>query len=508
MKRSFLVGIFVLLTVAFLAFNLNADAGAPAQDPTPKPTRARTRAPKPTPTAGATATIDATLPVADDTDAEAAIEIAPTAPGPMTSQILVFNPDSAAATVQIDIYNTGGVVVYTTTVTVEKKGAKLVSLPGSLGTNFQGGAQISSDKNVQAIVLGANSNKNARDAYEGANTPALDVTLPFVRHLAANTQNTILAIQNTTGNSANVAMTFYNTDGTTAKVQNALVAAHQVVYYNTNTLFATPPFLGSARVVSDQNIAVAIETLYYKDTAAFLGMVASDMDTSVYLNQAQRKVNGGSVASNWSEIFARNNGNAATDITIDFYAPTGALVTSQTAAAVAPKGMAQFVLSDAAFAALGSNYNGWAKISSTGQPLAVSALQVLSKGKRMYGNNGLANARTSSSYVCGDAERNTTQSSHLAILNTDSAATAKIQVRLYKNDTGGKAASYKVNIPPNTLVNVLLSDTAFAAAGTDYQGMALVEAKGTSAPKLVVTVNNPYGSSKLTGTTGYACTGM
>lgn len=506
MKRTFLVGLIALVVMAFLASGLIADAGAPAQAPTPKPTRDRTRTLKKTAVPAPTSAAGDTLPDNEDSDAEAAIEINPTAPGAMTSQILVFNPEGSAATVQIDIYNSAGAVAYTTTVTVAKKGAKLVTLPGSLGSNFQGGAQVSSDKNVQAIVLGANANKSARDAYEGSTTPALDVTLPFVRHLAASTQNAVLAIQNTTANPANVGLTLYETNGTTAKQENAVIAAHQVVYFNTNTLFASPPFIGSARVVSDQNVAVAMQSLYYKDTAAFLGMVAGEMDTTVYLNQAQRKVNGASVVTNWSEIFARNNGTDPTDITIDFYASTGGLVTSQTATEVPPDGMAPFLLSE--IATLGNNYNGWVKISSTGQPLAVSALQVLSKGKRMYGNNGLANTQTSQSYICGDVERNTTQTSHLSILNTDALTTAKVQVRLFNQDTGAKVVTYKLNIPPNTLTNVLLSDAAFAAAGTAYQGMALVEAKGAAGPKLVVTANNPYGNPKLTGTIGYTCTRM
>ncbi len=498
MKRFLLVGIFAALLIAFTAANYPVAAQEPA--PTPKPTRARTRVPKATPIP------QPAPPLVDETEAEEAIEISPTAPGPMTSQILIFNPDAAgAATVQIDIYNTSGVVAYTTTVNVSKNGAKLVTLPGSLGVNFQGGAQISSDKNVQALVVGANSNKKARDSYEGANAPALNVTLPFVRHLAASTQNAILAIQNTTANSANVSLMLYNPDGTTAYQQNPVIAAHQVVYFNTDTLIPSGTFLGSARVVSNQNIAVAMQALYYQDTAAFLGMTANETDTSIFLNQAQRKINSSSVATNWSEIFARNNGTNPTNVTIDFYATTGALVTSQTATNVAPNGMTQFMLNDAAFSALGDSYNGWAKITSSGEPLAVSALQVLSKGKRLYGGNGLANSQTSSRYVCGDAQRAATQNSRISILNTDGAATAKVQVRLYDKDSGAKLATFKVNVAPNSLSEILLSDSAFSAAGTEYQGMAIVEAKGATPPKIVVTVNNPYGSSKLTGTTGYTC---
>lgn len=503
MKRIFLLLLFAALALGFLASGLNAHA-SPVQDPTPKPTRVRTRIPKKTPPPAATPTPDTSA----DTQAEESAAIPPTSPGAMTSQVLVFNPDPAGdATVQLDVYNTAGAVSYSTTTTVARNGAKLVTLPGSLGSNFQGGAQISSDKNVQAIVIGSNVSKSALDAYEGSNTPALDVTLPFLRHLTPTTQNSILSIQNTTATTANITLTLYNSDGSTATQQNAALAAHQIVYYNTNSLINTPPFVGSARVTSDQNVAVAMQTLYFQDTAALSGMTADEMDTTVYLNQAQRKVNGASIVTNWSEIFAHNNGTNPTDITIEFYSPSGALVTSQTASAVAVNGTAQFNLSDAGFAALGNNFNGWAKITSSNnpQPLAVAALQVLKRGKQLYGTNGIANTGTSTRYVCGDAERNTTENSSISILNLDAVASPRVQIKLFDPTTGAKVAAYTVKVAPNSVSTVLLSATNFANAGTTYQGMAIVQAKGATPPQLIVTVNNPYANPKPTGTSGYTC---
>lgn len=518
MKRTLIFGILALL-VLVLAQSFIADAGSPAKKATPtaeatkKPKRERTRTPKVTPTAEVAATPAPPPLDPEAADEEDAAEISPTAPGAMTSQILVFNPDSSgAATVQIDIYNTAGVVAYTTVENVAKNGAKLITLPSSLGSNFQGGAQISSDKNVQAIAIGANANKTARDSYEGAGAPSVDVALPFVRHLTPDTQNTIIAIQNTTGFQANVTLTLYDTGGLAAKTQPAVVDPHQVVYFNTNSLFPNPPFLGSARVTSDQNVAVAMQSLYYKDTSAFLGMNAGDTDTIVFLNQAQRKINGANVPTNWSEIFVRNNStNNPTDVTVEFYTAAGAFVTSHTISGVPANGMAQFLLNDLnepAYSPLGSSYSGWAKITSSGEKLAVSALQVLNKGKRLYGGNGLAGSNTSTRYFCGDADRTTTQTSRISILNTESAATAKVQLFLYNPDTGAKILKYKTSIAPNAQADVLLSDAAFAAAGSSYQGMAMVRAQGTAPAKLIVTVSNPYGNPKLSGTTGYNCTGI
>lgn len=483
------------------------------RDPIRQATRRATRGLEPLITPEATATTERVDETGNDAAKDAAAEdalaedaaINPVTPGVMTSQIVIFNPDtSGAATVRVEVYNSGGVVAFSRNLNVSANGAQLVTLPSSLGTNFQGGAQISSDKNVQAIVVGSNATKTARDSYEGTMAPALDVILPFVRHLAANTQNTVLAIQNTTDSAATVAARFYHLDGSTANTQNLNIAAHQSVYLNTNTLFPGGTFVGSARITSNQNIAVAAQTLYYKDTAALTGISASDGDSTLFLNQAERKVKANGVAVNWSEIFVRNIGANATSVTLDFYSSAGVLVTSSPATAVAPNGLAQFLLNDAAFAALGNSYSGWVKIRSSGEVLTAVSLQAFDKGKRLYRVNAPANSVLGNRYVCGDTSRMTTQNSRISILNTDGAVNARVLVRLYDKTTGAKVVQTKVRIAPNSAGTVLLSDSRFAAAGTNYQGMTLVQTKGTPA-KLVVTVDNPYGSTKPLGTSSYAC---
>lgn len=472
-------------------------------------TRRATRGLEPLITPEATATTERVDEGGTDaeTDADAAA-INPVTPGVMTSQIVIFNPDtSGAATVRVEVYNAGGGVAYSRTLNVSANGAQLVTLPASLGTNFQGGAQISSDKNVQAIVVGSNANKTARDSYEGTMAPAPDVILPLVRHLAANTQNTILAIQNTTDSAAGVTARFYDLNGFNVSTQNLSIAGHQSAYLNTNTLFPAGTFVGSARITSNQNhnIAVAAQTLYYKDTAALSGISASDGDSILFLNQAERKVKANGIALNWSEIFVRNNGANATSVTLDFYSPAGAPVTSVTSATpVAPNGTAPFLLNDAAFAGLGDNYSGWVKIRSGGENLTAVSLQAFDKGKRLYRVNAPSDRVLGNRYVCGDTSRMTTQNSRISILNTDGAVNARVLVRLYDKTTGAKIVQTKVRIAPNSVGTVLLSDSKFAAAGTNYQGMTLVQTKGTPA-KLVVTVDNPYGSAKPSGTSGYAC---
>ncbi|HZQ10511.1 MAG TPA: DUF5719 family protein [Anaerolineae bacterium] len=485
---------------------------APTRKPTRQPTRTPTRTPKPkntpatnTPTSTETPSPE---PVAEPPEERIdAPEINPVSPGAMTSQVLIFNPDTTGdATVQLDVYDSSGSVAYTTSQTVKPHGAKLISLPSSLGANFQGGAMVSSDKNVQAIVINANATNRARDAYEGSNAPATDIILPFVRHLAANTQNSIIAIQNTTDTAANASITLYNSDGSTANQQNANIAAHKSLYLNTNTLFPNNTFTGSARITADQNLAVALQTLYFKDTAALQGINANNSDTTLYLTQVEHKISINNVPINWSEIFARNNGSNPTDITLNLYTSGGALKSSQTISSVPSGGSAQFILKDNSFANLGSNYIGYAKITSSGESLSVAALEALNKGNRLYATNAQPNTQLAPRYVCGDTSRSKSQNSTLSILNTDGAKTANTIIRLFNKNSGAKIMQYKIKIAPNTLANVNLSSSSFAALGSNYQGMAIVLASGAAPPNLVVTVSNPYSNPNLIGTTGYTCT--
>jgi hypothetical protein len=91
------------------------------------------------------------------------------------------------------------------------------------------------------------------------------------------------------------------------------------------------------------------------------------------------------------------------------------------------------------------------------------------------------------------------------ILNTDPGRKAKVLVRLFDQSTGAKVAQTKVKIPAHSVSTLLLSSDAFANAGANYQGMAVIWAKGANPPALVVAANNPFRDPKLKGTTGYNC---
>lgn len=504
MKRLLLFGILSLAALALLFSNLPLTDNALAQTaPTATTRPTRVRPPKATPTPEPTETAEP-----DESDAEADAELAPVAPGAMTSQIVVFNPDTTgSATVQIDIYKGDGTVAYTTTEFLSPNGAKIITLPNSLGANFQGSAVISSDKNVQALAVSASANNSARDAYEGWSAPATNLIFPFARHLANDTQNNIVAIHNPNASSANVTLTFYNTDGSQAHQQNAVIPARQPFYLNTNDIFPSATFTGSITLEANQEIAAALQARYTKDTAALRARTVDEQDTRVYLNRVERKINAKGVPQNWSEIFARNSGTNATDITVEFFTNAGASLGAQTVTGVPANGAAQFLLNTDTFASLGNNFVGWAQVSSSGEPLGVSALSVLNKGKSLMGVDGLANSQLNTRYVCGNTARSATENTQLTLLNTE-ARNAKVVVRLFDPNTGAKLAQTTFKLTPNAATTVKFSDALFAGAGSNFVGMTLVQAKGATPPKIIAMVSNPFGSSKQIGTTGYLCSAL
>ena len=174
---------------------------------TPVPRRTRTATPLPTVT-----DVGDDISPGDVSDSSVdAAAAAPISPGTMTSSIFVFNPDTSTATVGITIIKSDGTTAYTfPTFTVAANGAVAKSLPSSIKSPFAGSAVVSSDKNVQAFVTDSNENKPARDEYEGTLSPNANLVLPLVRHLAPNTQNSIIAVQNTGNASADITLQLYN----------------------------------------------------------------------------------------------------------------------------------------------------------------------------------------------------------------------------------------------------------------------------------------------------------
>lgn len=487
----------------------NPSPSSTAASPTSQPPTSVPATPSPLP---ATATPSPAPPTATPApsidnaavDNVASLDAAPTSPGAMSSQIIIINPDTTgAATVGISIRNSVGAEVYATTVPVSKNGARVVTLP-SLGT-FNGSAVISSDKNVQAMVTDANASQTARDLYEGSSATAQAITLPLFRHLAQNTGNSIIAVQNTSNTAANVTLSYYDQAGNVTALSPTSVQPLASVYFNTNSIsFPTSPFIGSAKITADQNIAAAEQTLFAKDTASFRGLTASDEGTTLYVPVIERRVNVNGVPNAWSETYVRNNGIAATNISVQYYSSAGAPVGNPvTHSGVQPNGLAQFITKDLGFEFLGS-FTGSAQVTAS-QPISLYSLEALGKGGLLYGVSGLTDAQTGTRFACGDTFRSATQNSKINILNTGGAP-ATVRVRLFDKNSGANLKAVKfTNIPSHSVLTVSLADATYAAAGTSFEGLAVVNSLAPAQP-LAVSVNTPYSSAgKSISITAYDC---
>jgi hypothetical protein len=332
--------------------------------------------------------------------------------------------------------------------------------------------------------------------------------LPFVRHLAPTKQNSLIAVQNTSSGPANITLNLYDPGGNlvAAPTTNG-VAPLATAYFDTGTLFPAGTFLGSAEISAGGTIALAgsEQTRYLKDTASFQALTPADEGSTLYVGFVERQRNTAGVPLRWTELYARNDGSSPTDIRLQFYSAAGVLMSaaSKTRTQVPPKGLAQFLTNAAEFSLLTKTttyFKGWAVLTSgnSPQPLSLYALSARSSGTQLFGTSGFA--ATGTQFACGDLLRYSSpaQNSTLNLVNTGGTA-ATVTVQLYKPTTGGGAGKKTLAVGAHRLVSLVLTDSAFAGAGTTFEGLGVVTSSG---PPLLVSVFSPYGSG---GLTSYNC---
>lgn len=449
---------------------------------------------------------------------EPAAPAGPINPGNMTSRIFIFNLDTAnAATVGITFYKPDGTSAGSIApFTIPANGAAAKALPGTITTiPFKGSALVSSNRNVQAFVTDSNGNNTARDEYDGTGSPSPNLVLPFVRHLAPNTQNSIIAVQNTGNAPANITLQLYQPNGSLGPSQT-LTAVPPLAsrYFDTGSNFGlSAPFTGSAEISSSGGVALAggEQTRYMQDTASFRALSSADDAPTLYVGFVERRRNSTGTPISWSEIYVRNDGGSATDITAKFYSAAGVQMSGLPTTAtfrpgVQPNGQASFVTKNPGFQSLTppstAYFKGWAMITSSGsQPLSLYSLEAQNSGNRLFGTNGVT--ATGNKFACGDTFRYTSpsQNSQINIVNPNSTA-ASVTVKLYKQNgsTGSTGWTKTLSVPARRLVTFALSDAAFNAVGSTFEGLAVVTATGQ---KVFATV---YTAFPAGGITSYTCT--
>lgn len=488
------------------------------------PTDTNTVEASPTPTESDQATETATLelsvtPTMTET-AQATITPTPTtapvvkafAPGPMTSHIVMTNPGNRAANVQVSIISTGGTSVFTSgTLAIPPHSRIVQKLPASLGDGFVGSAVISSNRAIQVIAVNANDPNSARDAYQGiGNTPNV-LTLPLVRHLEAGTQNSVIAVQNTSGTTGNVTLHLYNPDGSEiGSGMTTRVAAFASIFFNTDTLLGNETFVGSAQLIADTGVTIsAVErTEYTHDTAAFHALSSNETASVLSLPFAERKDKNSGKVLNWSELYVQNNGSAPTNITAEFYAVDGRLVLAVKHKAVPVNGQTRFVLNTHKYRKLtssGNPFKGWVRLVSgqgkvDDQSISAVLLDAQNRGARLFGTSGVTASQISNRYTCGNiaAIQSHKQYSELMLVNPGDAAIA-VMIKLFKGAQGKQVASLTYTLAPNAQRIVHLKKELGTNQRKHFQGSALVTSKDSP---VLVSVTTLYLGG---GTTAYTC---
>lgn len=497
-KHYILVGLIVAALVAVvLSMSGIVDASELTQaQATEKPTRDRTQNPRRTKTPTAAAEVTETPQPGATVDAE---EIAA---GQLSSQLVLINPERSAAKVSINVYDDAGTVAFSDNFRIKENGARMVTLPKSVGSNFMGSAQVVADRRIQALVLDASGDASASDAYEVQRGGSTILTLPSLRHLAIAGQDSLIAIQNTSGGTANATLKAYNTAGVEVLSEPLSIPARASVYLKTDDLFGATPFDGSAVITGDQSLAAAELTTYQQDTASLRAYMATDAASRLVVSGMTQKKNKQGTVTAWQEIFVRNQSNAATDITLQFYNQKGDLVGSVGRSGVPAGGLAILDTRNPEFSFLGKKFSGWANIESTNQaPLLAHALASIGQGKQRVGYGGIARAAVTGRSVCGDIRTTNGQTSALTLMNPRNKGSAAVRLRLYARADGGLVKDFFVTVSGNGQTRV----TTANGLPKNFEGLAIVSPEGKDSKSILAMVTTQTKKGKTKSTSGYVC---
>lgn len=517
------------LLVAFIALSNLAAAAPPAQDPKPtrdltvrpRVTRDLTRNPRPTAIDPSAPTPDPrseitqepkptrrTLPEVETSTPEPAPESKPknvaVAPRRISSQLLILNPHrTGKARVIVNLFDLSGAIAFSDTVKINQNGAKLVTLPKSVGNNFLGSARLISNRRVQALVLDNTGDGTSSDVYEATNVMTGTLSLPFVRHLAPTTKNSIIAIQNTSSAPADATLTAYDVNGVEVLTHPVAIPPSASVYVNTDDLFGTNTFLGSARITSNRTIAAAELSMNMQDTASFDALTPRDESSKHIIPGVERKRRKDGQINAWNELYVRNNGTVPTDITVKYFNKKGQVKGTVKRTNVPPGGLAIFIGKDSEFDFLGKKYTGWAAVNGApGSRLAVHSLSARVRGKQWMGVESILRERVNGRGVCGYVRSTEKTKSVVSILNTHKKKNALVHVRFYSHAKGKLAGSLDIVVKPNETISL----TAQNGIPANFQGIALVNSDTTGSQKVVSMVTTQtLDGKRIRSINGYLC---
>lgn len=289
--------------------------------------------------------------------------------------------------------------------------------------------------------------------------------------------------------------------------QPLTIAPYASAYVNTSELFPTGTFTGSATVTSDRPLAAAELTLFLKDVASLRALTATEAGMSQLLPNVTRRVKNDGSLGMWNELYVRNEGVTATDITVEYFARDGVSKLTVTHDAVPPHGLAIFNTHDQAFKKLGKRFIGWVRITSSAAPVASDALVVRSKGKQLGGVNGVNETVATGRTRCADVQYTSSSVSSLYVLNADPTKAAQVQARIYDQAKGQQMGEFVINVPANGQYALTPPKGPMGAIRLNFRGALTLSPQGDGSKTILALIKTQAlnGKRKVISQAVYMC---
>jgi len=304
----------------------------------------------------------------------------------------VQNLSSSVATVSIAFYAQGSSTASATVSTTiqPNAAATYATLPSSVTAGFTGGAVISSDQSVAAVVnVIANGNFNYGASYSGVSAGATTVQLPLLFKSYFNF-NSFFNVQNTGSSAASVSIT-YSGGGLASPLTQGPVTIQpgSSTAFDQATNASLPAgFNGSAVITSDQPVAAAVVEVGPTTLLSYNGFTTSSTAPVFPLINTNN-------FGYQTGISLQNAGTSATAVTVS-YSPSATGTACTETQTIPAKGTAFFAINAFVKTIAGENcadgvrFVGSAKVTANtaSQPLVGIVNQLNSTGNKGGSYNG------------------------------------------------------------------------------------------------------------------------
>lgn len=449
----------------------------------------------------------------------------PTA-GIATSNTVLQNKGTSAATVVVSYYNSAGILQHSSNTTIQPNAVVEVKAQDEpLPAGFAGASVVSSDQPLASIVsirstgVAASAGGSTQVAYNGTSAPATSILFPSVWRFSGIVST--VTIQNTGSTAAVVNVDFFSRDGTKLGTCTPNVAGNGFVTYD----MRTPPGCanwgnnvsdGSITASSTNALAGASTAAWPNRAGGYKALTPNDQGTVLYApshfrfksnpSQSQytlfsalniQNTDPNNAAPITVEYFTRGDNSGVPVLTINTSVPAGSAIGLNTNNGAS--------VPASTFNPLGTSWDGSVKITSDNN-IPLVGTGITTWGVSGYaGMYALVSPSTASDTIFIPAQyRRLSGSSWLQwsainLQNIGNSTVSRSDLTVKYIDTNGNTvASFTGNALPgdlpsgaafgmNTRTGGDLSASVFNGLGTNFIGGILVE--GPTGSQLVA-VNN------------------